>query len=177
LTEHAIGHTSRSGATIRVCVTVAGCLAAAAAWAACPQELAVYSERENSASIEFRPPPAGSAVQTMEFRTVFSQNEVVLDGVVLWTQGTPRPMGIAMDQCPEGDVTGDELAACTVWQGVLYSVGGEGEVALLPDVGEDAAEQILLPDFGPAVRHSRIYGAEGVSIVPWDVFRLSGCQE
>ncbi len=161
----------------RVCAILAALLVPSAAQAACPQELAVYSERGKSVSIEFRPAPAGAAVHTMEFRAVFSQNDVVLDGVVLWTQGTPRPVGIAMHRCPAGDVTGDELAACTVWQGVFYAVDSGGEVGLLPRAGEDAAGQLVLPDFGPAVRDSRIYGAEGVSIVPWDVFRLSGCQE
>ncbi len=170
-------HKRTSRSQVTAATIAASVLWATAGYAACPQELAIYSEREKSASIEFRSAPAGAAVHTMEFRTVFSQNDVVLDGVVLWTQGTPRPVGLAMHQCPEGDVTGEELAACTIWQGVLYAIGSEGEVALLPGVGENAAEQILLPDFGPAVRESRIFGADGVSIVPWDVFHLSGCQE
>jgi hypothetical protein len=151
--------------------------AATAARAACLQELAVYSERESSASIEFRPVEPAAAVQTGAFRVVFSQNDVVLDGFVMRTQGVSRPVGMVTHDCPEGDVTGEEIAACTVWEGVVYAVDAVGEVGLLPAQGEPAAERLLLPDFGPAVRHSSAYGAGGVSIVPWDVFKLSGCQE
>lgn len=154
---------------------------AAAPWhaarAACPQELAVYSEREGSAAIEFRPVEPAAAVQTGAFRVVFAQNDVVLDGFVMRTEGVSRPVGMVTHDCPEGDVTGAEIAACTVWEGVIYAVDGQGNVGLLPSQGEAAAEQLLLPDFGPAVRHSSAYGAAGVSIVPWDAFSLSGCQE
>jgi hypothetical protein len=40
-----------------------------------------------------------------------------------------------------------------------------------------AAERLLLPDFGPSVRHSALYGPGGISLLPFDVFELSGCQE
>ena len=91
----------RDGYGVRAAVAVLAALALpyAEARAACPQELAVYSEREGSAGIDFRPALPG------------------------------------------------------------------------------AAAQLLLPGFGAAVRHSRIFGADGVSVLPWDVFALSGCQE
>ena len=146
------------------------------ALAVCPQELAVYADRDGAASIEFRPVAPDAAVHTGEFRVLFSQNGVVADGIVLWTEGVPRPTGIVMHGCPEGDVTGEELAACTVWQGVIYAVDETGAIGLLPRQGP-AARRLLLPDFGPSVRHSALYGADGISIVPWDVFEMSGCQE
>ena len=146
------------------------------ALAACPQELSVYTDRDKVASIEFRPVAPDAAVHTAEFRVLFSQNGIVADGIVLWTEGVPRPTGIVMHDCPEGDVTGEELAACTVWQGVIYAVDETGGIGLLPRRGP-AAKRLLLPDFGPSVRHSALYGADGISIVPWDVFEISGCQE
>ncbi|MFN3546275.1 MAG: hypothetical protein ACK4U0_02190 [Mesorhizobium sp.] len=149
---------------------------ASLALAACPQELAVYTDRDQVASIEFRPVGPDAAVHTGEFRVLFSQNGIVADGIVLWTGGVPRPMGIVMHDCPEGDVTGEELAACTVWQGVIYAVDEAGQIGLLPRQGA-AAKRLLLPDFGPSVRHSALYGADGISLVPWDVFEMSGCQE
>lgn len=166
------GRATRAGT-----VAIAALLGATgAAPAACPQELAVYTDRERAASVEFRPAAADAAVETHAFRVVFSQNDVVADGIVLWTEGVPRPTGIVMHDCPEGDVTGEELAACTVWQGVIYTVDAAGQIGLLPREGA-AAERLLLPDFGPSVRHSALYGAKGISIVPWDVFEISGCQE
>lgn len=144
--------------------------------AACPQELSVYSEREANASLEFTPSgPNASTSHT--FRIKFPENAVVLDGIVMWTEGVARPHGIVMHNCPEGDVTGAELEACTVWQGVVYAVDAEGTIGLLPQEGADAAAQLLLPDFAPAVRLSSAYGIDGVSKMPWDAFKLSGCQE
>ena len=95
-------------------------LSAVPAHAACPQELGVYTEGEAHASLEFKPAPEGAA--NHEFRLVFAENGVVLDGVVMWTEDPARPHGMLMHDCPEGDVTGEELEACTVWQGVIYSV-------------------------------------------------------
>lgn len=150
--------------------------AATAAQAACPQELSVYTEPEANASLEFTP-TAGNASTAHAFRITFPENSVVLDGVVMWTDGVARPHGIVMHKCPEGDITGDELAACTVWEGVVYAVDGQGNVGLLPSEGAAAANQLLLPDFAPALRQSSAYGMTGLSRMPWDAFRLSGCQE
>lgn len=147
-----------------------------AAPAACPQESAVYTDRDKAASIEFSPVARETAVHGAPFRVLFSQNGIVADGLVLWTEGVPRPTGIVMHDCPEGDATGEELAACTVWQGVIYAVDDAGGIGLLPRQGP-AAGRLLLPDFGPSVRHSALFGADGISIVPWDVFEISGCQE
>lgn len=169
----------RDGYGVRVAVAALAVLALpyAEARAACPQELAVYSEREGSAAIDFRPALPGAALHAIEFKLVFAQNGVVLEGIVMQTDPGARPYGLAMHQCPDGDVTGEELAACTIWEGPIYSIGADGAVATMPDRGSSAAAQLLLPGFGAAVRHSRIYGPDGVSVLPWDVFALSGCQE
>ncbi|WP_343040255.1 hypothetical protein [Nitratireductor arenosus] len=152
-------------------------LPATEAGAACPQELAVYSEREAAAAIDFRPALPGAALHAIEFKLTFAQNGVVLDGIVMHTDPGARPYGLVMHQCPEGDVTGEELAVCTIWEGPIYGIDAGGTVATMPERGTSAAAQLLLPGFGTAVRHSRIYGADGVSVLPWDVFALGGCQE
>lgn len=146
-----------------------------AAFAACPLELAVYGDAEGSAEIDFRP-TGGSAVVTNTFKMVLD-NDVVLDGIVMWTQGVARPHGSLMYKCPTGDVTGDELAACTLWEGVVYSADDKGNVALLPAEGVDAPKTLIFPDLGPSLQRSTAYGANGFSKVPWDVFSLKGCQE
>ena len=74
------------------------------------------------------------------------------------------------------DVTGDELDACTVWQGVIYTADAAGAIGLLPKRG-DAPETLVFPDLGPSLQLSAAYGANGFSKVPWDVFALKGCQE
>lgn len=147
---------------------------AAAAQAACPIELAVYSEAGTGAGIDFR--PGTTAAVTNSFRMVLDRG-VVLDGVVMWSQEPARPVGMLMRDCPEGDVTGEELAACTVWEGVIYAVDARGEVGLLPAQGTDAPRTLILADLGRALRLSSVADAAGPPSAPGDVFALSGCQE
>ena len=152
----------------------AAILAVTSALAACPVELAVYGDRDNAAGIDFRP-AAGLATVTNAFRMNLGDG-TVLDGMVMWSEGTERPYGTLTYRCPEGDVTGDELEACTVWQGVIYAVDGAGAIDLLPKTGE-APRLLVFPDLGPSLRLSTAYGQGGFTKVPWDVFALKGCQE
>jgi hypothetical protein len=76
--------------------------------------------------------------------------------------------------CPEGDVTGDDLKACTVWQGVIYGLVA-GHIDLLPSAEAKAADEILLPDFGPSIRNSKIWGIGKATVTPGDVLALKGC--
>lgn len=151
-------------------------LATQAAEAACPQELAVYSDADKTLTLEFQPNDGRAATVTNLFRIVM-ENDIVLDGIVQWNMGLARPNGMAMYQCPDGDVTGDELDACIIWQGVVYALDEAGAVDLMPSEADDAAHRLLLPDFGRAVRYSSIWGEGKVLTVPWDVLQLSGCQE
>ena len=148
-------------------------LGASPALAACPIELAVYGEREQAAEIDFRP-TMGSATTTNTFKMVVGK-DVMLDGVVLWSGDAARPHGSLMHQCPEGDVTGGELAACTVWEGVIYALDG-GDAALLPEEGRPAAETLLLSGFGASLRYSKFWDEGKASAVPWDVFKRKGCK-
>ena len=144
------------------------------ALAACPIELAVYEDPETGAGIDFR--PGGNATVSNAFRMVLDEG-VVLDGFVMWSEEPARPVGMLTHDCPEGDATGEELAACTVWDGVVYAVDAEGRAGLLPGEGEDAPQTLILADLGRAPRLSAILDAAGVEAAPGDVFSLSGCQE
>ncbi|MER9654439.1 hypothetical protein NKJ26_13100 [Mesorhizobium sp. M0152] len=149
------------------------------AHAACPIELAVYGEPQSGTEIEFT--PTGTSVTvTNSFRMILDNN-VVLNGIVMWNEGVSRPNGALMYKCPEGDVTGEELAACTSWHGVIYTSDDKGanggRIGLLPAEGVEAPKTLILPDLGPALRQSTAYGSGGFSKVPWDVFALKGCQE
>jgi len=115
--------------------------ARSAAHAACPIQLAVYGEARSGAEIDFTP-TGTSATITNTFRMILDNN-IVLDGIAMWTEGSAgRPHGSLMYKCPTGDVTGDELAACTVWEGVIYSSDDQGKIALLPAEGVDAPKTL-----------------------------------
>ncbi len=155
-------------------LTPLGCLllAATPSFAACPQALAVYTEPGSGASLEFRPPGEQVMVATA-YRLVIPDGPV-LDGHVIWNNGVSRANGDLMLNCPEGDVTGDELAACTLWDGVVYTVSEDGAVDMVGD--GDAAPTILLPDVSRALHYSDLNN--GTAKLPqFDAFILSGCQE
>lgn len=149
-------------------------LLATQAFAACPIELGVYGDRDGVATLEFRPKQDSAAV-TNQFRMVMKDGPV-FDGVVLWTTGVERPNGILMHDCPEGDVTGEELAACTLWQGVIYARGAAG-IDLLPAQGSDAPDALVLADLGHSMQSAPAFAASGLTVAPFDVFELEGCQE
>ncbi len=148
---------------------------AADAFAACPIALAVYGDPQSGTEIDFTP-TGTSATVTNTFRMILD-NDVVLNGIVMWSRGEERPNGSLMYKCPEGDVTGGELAACTLWSGIIYTSDDKGTIGLLPAEGVDAPKTLILPDLGPSLRHSLAYGGKGFSKVPWDVFVMKGCQE
>ena len=145
------------------------------AQAACPLERATYRDVEGTAAIEFTADSETAAV-TNGFKMRLDKG-VMLDGIVMWTEGVRRPNGMLSYDCPEGDVTGEELAACTVWQGVIYTSDAAGTIALLPPQTAEAPAKLILPDLGPSLRHSAAYGANGLAEVPWDVFAFSSCRE
>jgi hypothetical protein len=164
------------GAARPVVLAAGAALVASAAHAACPIQLAVYGEAQSGAEIDFTP-TGTSATITNTFRMILDNN-TVLDGIAMWTEGSAaRPHGSLMYKCPTGDVTGEELAACTVWEGVIYSADEKGGIGLLPAERLDAPKSLVFPDLGPSLEMSAAYGPGGFSKVPLDVFTLKGCQE
>ena len=148
--------------------------AASSALAACPLELAVYGDRDGAAEIDFRP-KIDSATATNSFRMFVG--DVVLDGMVEWSDGAARPHGVLTQDCPQGDATGDELAACTLWNGVIYTSDEEGNIGLLPAQGAVAPATLVFAGLGPSLHASALHEAGGMPKLPWDVFALKGCQE
>ena len=160
---------------MRAALVLAGLLAATAASAAeCRQDRAIYADRDGGYELAFEPVGSNAAATSHHFKLKVLASGVVLDGVVM--PGEPaRSNGMAMYNCPEGDVTGEEIAACTVWEGVIYVLDGAGDAALLPDEGAKAAESLLLAGFGPSLRYSTLWDQGKATAVPWDVFKRKGC--
>ena len=107
----------------------------------------------------------GAATVTNRF-SMMLDNNVVLDGIVQWSDRVPRPNGQLGYKCPVGDATGEELARCTVWQGVIYTADEMGNIELLPAEGVEAPKKLIFPDLGYALRMSSAYGANGFSQTP-----------
>ncbi|HXV29533.1 MAG TPA: hypothetical protein VD840_04290 [Sinorhizobium sp.] len=141
----------------------------------CIQAHAIYADQVGGYELSFEPVGSQSAATSNHFKVSVGDTGLLLDGVVMWSEEPERPNGIVMHNCPEGDVTGEELRACTVWQGVVYTVDEAGHVGLLEAEDAPAAQQILLPDFGPSLRASSAWGKRKGQTDSSDVFRLKGC--
>ena len=159
---------------MRIALVLIGSLAATAASAAeCRQDRAVYADRDGGYELAFEPVGSDAAVTSHHFKLKVLASNTVLDGIVM--PGDPdRSNGVVMHDCPEGDSTGEEIAACTVWEGVIYALVG-GDAALLPDEGGKAAESLLFSGFGASLRYSTLWDAGKANIVPWDVLKRKGC--
>jgi hypothetical protein len=148
-------------------------LAAGAAQAAeCRQEHAIYADGKAAYEIAFEPVGSAAAAASHHFKVKVRASGTVLDGIVMPGE---RSNGMILDNCPEGDATGAEIAACTVWEGVVYALDGGGEVSVLPGGSETAAAYVLLAGFGPSLRYSRLWDEGKATVVPWDVFARKGC--
>ncbi len=160
---------------MRLALVLAGLLAAhAAAAAECRQDHAVYVDRDGGYELTFEPVGSEAAAASHHFKVKVLSGGTVLDGIVM--PGDPaRSNGMVMHECPEGDVTGEDIAACTVWEGVIYALGGAGDADLLPEESATAAETLLLAGFGPSLRYSALWDAGKARAVPSDVFKRKGC--
>lgn len=144
--------------------------------AECVQEKAVYVDMDNAYELRFEPMGAESSVSN-RFKLAIRNTAIVADGVVMRTDDHLRADGRIMFECPEGDVTGADLRACTVWQGMVYASDVKGHISALPSEGETAAERLFLPALGPSIQKSSLWGNGKATVAPWDVLSLKGCDE
>ena len=148
---------------------IAGTVPVAAA--DCPMERAVYAEPEARIEIRFQ---ASGENTPLSHRFTLVGGKMTIDGHVLYDPEIERPVAMALHNCPEGDVTGADLAACTVWKGIIYAADKTtGQAGLLPEEGANAPDSLILPGFGPAVVASSFGGA--MTATPWDVFTFKQC--
>lgn len=147
-------------------------LASMAEAADCRIEKAVYREAETGVELIFTAASGENTPVTHGFATTIGKTK--LNGHVLYDPEIERPVGMLMNNCPEGDVTGADLAACTIWKGIVYGVDtATGHVDLLPPEGATAPDTLLLPGFGPAVMSSSL--GKDLKASPWDVFDFKEC--
>ena len=141
---------------------------------ACSQENAIYSDADKIYELRFLPVDSQAASATHRFEITRPGKRPALDGYVMATEPVMRSSGMVFNQCPEGDVTGEDLAKCTVWEGVIYGEAA-GRLNLLPTPDQPASGEILLSGFGPALVQSSAWDNDKDRVAPWDVFTLKGC--
>jgi hypothetical protein len=141
----------------------------------CTQERAIYADDKGIYELSFEPVDPESSASSHSFKMTIKGSKLVLDGYVMPSEPVNRSNGILFNNCPEGDITGDDIAACTVWQGVIYA-SGKGKIDLLPQQGAGAAQELLLAGFGQALQASSAWGPKKATVAPWDVLVLKGCR-
>jgi hypothetical protein len=142
----------------------------------CAQEKAVYVDMDNAYELRFEPMGSESSVSN-RFKLAVRNTNIVADGIVMRTDDHLRADGRIMFECPEGDVTGADLRACTVWQGMVYASDLKGHIRALPAEGESAADRLFLPALGPSIQKSSLWGKGKATVAPWDVLSLKGCNQ
>ena len=160
----------------RAALTLLGLLAAGSALAdeACMQGRGVYTDASGVYTLTFEPVNPETSAATHRFTVRVKDTPVLLDGYVMTTEPVARPQGMLFHNCPEGDVTGADIAACTVWQDIVYGVSG-GKIVLLPDQDKPAVGELLLPGFAPSLQSSSAWGKGKAEREPSDNLTLKGC--
>ena len=143
--------------------------------ATCLQDNARYLDPESGLELTFKPLQEEDHF-LQSFTVSSTKSEASLDSFITLMGEPLRPVAFVVNQCPEGDVTGKELKACTVWQGVPYALFGDGSIGLLPEGSAPAVTQILLPDFARSVMSHEIWDTFN-SEEPFEVFDFKDCGE
>jgi hypothetical protein len=153
------------------------CVPVSASAADCRQEKAVYADRDGAYELRFTPLNSPSAAASNQFKINAPNASVTMDGYVMPSEDPERAVGIVMFKCPEGDATGTDLDACTVWQGMVYGMTTGGEIDNLKPEGSVAADRIFLPGIGPAIRAFEGWGKGKAMAMaaPWDVLNFKEC--
>ena len=146
----------------------------------CPFERAIYTEKDNGYELRFRPAESWEMYGMMKaiYELRFPDGETTLWGYITSNMGTSRDEGFLFsNDCrrpgPEDEGSSeDELAACQVWNGVMYELK-DGDVDFLPLYDEPAVPRLLLTDLGRVIRYSLYVMGPGDE--PWDVFTFSEC--
>ncbi len=160
---------------LAIALLAAGVSAGSAVSSDCPQARAIYAEPDAGLELAFSPVESDAAVTSHIFSIRDAKTGTIMEGHVIVSDAPERTGGMVQFQCPEGDVTGADIEACTVWEGVIYALNDAGQFDLLPPGDVKAAEQILLPGFGPSVATSSAWGKGKLTTAPWDAFQLKGC--
>ncbi|MEJ1119407.1 hypothetical protein V9K92_13110 [Phyllobacterium sp. CCNWLW109] len=156
-------------------ISALGVLFASSAYAACTQDRAVYTDRDDDYTLTFKHFPEDQPVATSnEFVLQRNDADLKLQGVVMRDEAA-RPNALIMYNCPSGDSTGDELAACTVWEGVPYALKDGAQADYLPQAKEPAAQALLMPNLSGAMSNFNFKLEKPIETFPWEVFRFKEC--
>lgn len=115
----------------------------------CPQEKAIYAQAQGGYRLAFK--PVGSDAAAMANRVELLLDNTVFTGFVMESEEPTRSVLRIENHCPDGDVTGEDLAACTVFEGYAYAIGLDGQTGMIAGPDGKAAPHLLLSGFAPVL--------------------------
>lgn len=139
----------------------------------CVQSEAVYKADKGSYTLSFRPLTDKAAAVTHRF--ALSDGKVTLDGLVMDTEEPTRTAAHIEKDCPEGDVTGDDIRACTGYEGYVYAISETGGIGNLPSGNEKAGSRLLFAGLGPVLAASALAEKWKLASIS-DSFQLTECK-
>jgi hypothetical protein len=137
----------------------------------CPQALAVYSSENGQVSVEF------SGAGDLGFSVLIEGHGRPFEGHVYPGEDEGVTEGVVLDDCPDGDATGDEIAACTVWQGRMRTVGTDGSEGDFPLTNGPAAAGLAFPGLGGSITERMPGLIADRSLEDVETLSLSACLE
>ena len=152
-------------------IAVSGGAAAAQSSRSCPQALAGYSSADQRVGLEF------SGALDMSFSLLVDGLDGKYDGFTYPAEGADGTEGVVLDNCPDGDATGEEIAACTVWQGQVKAIDADEMEGDLPMSGASAAAGLHLEGLSAALAERLPDLFSGAPDDSLDTLTLSACQE
>ncbi|MGU3573980.1 hypothetical protein ACLBWZ_00480 [Brucellaceae bacterium C25G] len=154
-----------------------------AAFAACMQNQAVYTDRDDNYTLTFRPEEPNdlkfSPAPTNEFTITSNETpEFKLTGLVVWPdEAVKRPLAMIMYNCAPDGGSSEDLEDCSIWQGVVYALKEVAEVEPLPKAEEPAAQTVLFPDLLGALDTYDFGAATPAKPLAWEAFRFKTCTQ
>ncbi|MBB4065217.1 hypothetical protein [Gellertiella hungarica] len=141
--------------------------------AECPQERAVYQSVSGDYTLSFEKVDADAAAVTHLF--ALKTGDMALEGLVMETEAPTRTVARIMKGCPDGDVTSDDIRACTGFEGYVYGIAKDSRAANLGPGRGDAASSVLFAGLGPALAASPLSGKYRLPEVS-DSFQFKECR-
>jgi len=136
----------------------------------CPQALAAYSSKDQSVSVEF------SGAADLSFVMLIAGVDRRYEGYV-YPGEDDNTIGVVLDNCPDGDATGDEIAACTVWQGSMQRVEQDGTEGVFALVNGPAAPALVFPGLVQSISERMPDLVDDPSATEIETLTLSACME
>ncbi len=158
---------------VSICATAAG--------AACMQNRAIYTDRDDAYTLTFRSEQPNDLKMTPAPSNEFTiaakdKPDFKLNGVVIWPEeGVSRPYALITFNCKGDGSNPEDLDDCSIWQGVVYALKDGADADPLPKADEPAAQAVLFPDLVTAIDGYDFGAAKPEKPLQWEVFRFQDC--